>query len=879
VSPLGKIIGTALLLLACGACLAQEVPSETAPPDTVQADTLAAAPAKDEVDTLVFYFADSIDFNVTNRVTKLLGNATVRYRDMELQAAVITVDWNAQLLSAGPQPDTLWADSAHTVFDSVAFVGMPVFRQSGDEFHGDSIVYNLKTRKGRVEHGETHYLDGFYYGERFKRLSAKEVTVGKGEFTSCDLNPPHYHFAADEMKVLMGDKVVAKPVYLYFADVPVMAIPYGIFPNRKGRQSGILVPTYGESFNQGRFLQKVGYYWAPSDYMDLTSSFDYYERFGFLGRAEYRYAVRYILNGDVNFSFDTQRREGTHNRRWALVLTHNHTLDPYTQLAVSGRFASDASYNERYATTAQRLRQSLNSNATLTRRWPDSPWSMSVNLHHEQNLLDNSWSASLPSISLRHGSGKLFPGPKPPRGVRAVPQHTTGEEPWYRAITYDYSASFGNSFAYGTTQPVEGYLITPRSISTGAPLQQNIYGESKKRTTQKDGIQHRLGFSATANLLRHFSLNPRIDITEDWSHRIKEIVPQGRFFDVQERSGFFPRHTFNLSTSLKTKVYGTFLHPFGVGADFRHVIDPGISFTYRPDFSDKAWGYYKTARLDNGAEYKYDRFADFLYGATSRNLSERVAFSLGNLFQMRSGQGDAETKRDLFTLDFSTGVDLAKDSLQWSDLSSSFRTSTGQAIFGPIQAVSVDINTTHSFYQMRNGVRVNHFFWDRPGATSWSPLELTSLSANISTGLKAEHISQLFGLSDGRAAPTDTSEAPAEQKNITQLFDMPFEATFSFYHNRDFVYDTKTMWMNADASLQLTKNWQISYNLRVDLLSNEVVTTAVQIHRDMHCWEGVLMWNPVGIGQGYYVRISLKSPQLRDVKIERTRGRGTFGGF
>ncbi|MFH1009770.1 MAG: putative LPS assembly protein LptD [bacterium] len=881
-----------LSLAVCTVCLAQEMPFQTStqdtlPPDTLMVlqadtlrpDTLAPTPAKDEVDTLVLYSADSIDFDVANRVTKLIGNATVRYKDMELQAAVITVDWNAQLLMAGPRADTMWVDSTKTVLDTIFSVGEPQFRQAGDEFHGDSIVYNLKTRRGRVEHGQTHYLDGYYYGERFKRLSSEEVTVGKGEFTTCDHHPPHYHFASNQMKVLVGDKVVARPVYLYFDDVPTMAIPYGVFPHRKGRQSGIIVPSFGESFNQGRFLQNVGYYWAPSDYMDVTGSFDYYERFGFLGRAEYRYAVRYVLTGNVDFSFDTQRREATRNRRWALALNHSHTLDPYTQLSVSGRFASDASYNDRYATTAQRLRQSLNSNATLTRRWPDSPWSMSVNLHHEQNLLDNTWSASLPNISVRHGSGKLFPGPKSPRGVRTSPSRTIGEEPWYRAITYDYSASFANAVTYRDERPIEGYRITPRSVRTTVPLRETLYGETKKRTSQRDGIQHRLGFSATARVLRHFSLNPRIDISEDWSHRILEVVPRGRHFDVEERSGFFPRHTFNLSTSLKTKLYGTFLNPLGVGADFRHVLDPGVSFSYRPDFSDKAWGYYERARLENGAEYEYDKFANFIYGATSQSLSERVAFSLGNLFQMRSGEGESAVKRDLFSLNFSTAVDLAKDSLRWSDLASSFRTSTSGALFGPIQGVSLDITTSHAFYQERNNQRVNRFFWDRPGGSIWSPLELTSLSANVSFGMQADRLGKIFGISDGGASVTDTSAVEAQRANIAQLFDMPFGANFSFYQNRDFTRDSKTTWMNVDANLQLTKNWQINYNVRVDLETNEVVSTGVQLHRDMHCWEGMLMWNPTGIGQGYYVRIALKSPQLRDIKVERTRGRGTFRGF
>lgn len=879
VSACQTIARLTISLAITAACWAQQEPAPAAPEDTLSVDTLVAAPATDEVDTLITYFADSIDFDVINRVTTLLGNATVRYKDMELQAAVITVDWNRQLLTASPTVDTVWADSAATVIDTVVLAGVPVFRQAGDQFIGDSIVYNLKTRKGRVEYGRTHYLDGHYYGVRFKRLSSEVVAVGDGEYTTCDHNPPHYHFAAKQMKVLVGDKVVARPVYLYFEDVPTLAIPYGIFPHRKGRQSGLIIPTFGESAHQGRFLRSVGYYWAPSSYMDWTGSFDYYERFGFLGRADYRYAVRYLLSGDVRFSFDMQRGDGTRNRRWDLALNHRQDLDPYTRLTVSGRFASDGTYNERYATTAQRLRQSLNSNATLTRRWPDSPWSMSLNLHHEQNLIDNTWSSSLPNITVRHGSGKLFPGPKPLRGVRRAAARTPRHEPWYRAITYDYSASLQNSVAYRKQRRIEGYRVTPRRIHTGTTSQLPLYGDKETTTSERDGIQHRLSFSAPARVLRYLSLNPRLSLTEEWSRRIQEFVPRGHVFDLEERSGFFARHLFGLSTSLKTKFYGTFLRPFGVGADFRHVLDPGIAFSYRPDFSDKAWGYYKTAQLPSGAELEYDRFGNFVYGGTPRNLSESLSLSLGNLFQMRSGSEEEAVKRDLFALNFSTAVDFARDSLRWSNLSTSFRTSTGGALFGPIQAVALDITTSHSFYQEEYGRRMNRFFWDRPGAMPWSPLELLSLSASVSFSLQDDRLGRTFGISGHEARVQDTTVTSAPRRKTATLFDRPYDVRFSFYQNRNFTSDMKTTWGNADANLELTRNWQIGYNVRVNLDTKEVVSTGVQIHRDMHCWEGALTWNPVGIGRGYFVRIALKSAQLRDVKIERTRGRGTFRGF
>jgi hypothetical protein len=55
--------------------------------------------------------------------------------------------------------------------------------------------------------------------------------------------------------------------------------------------------------------------------------------------------------------------------------------------------------------------------------------------------------------------------------------------------------------------------------------------------------------------------------------------------------------------------------------------------------------------------------------------------------------------------------------------------------------------------------------------------------------------------------------------------------------------------------------------------------TNITIHRDLHCWEGSFNWTPVGAGKGFYLRIGIKSAQLKDVKVERQKGRGSILGF
>jgi hypothetical protein len=71
----------------------------------------------------------------------------------------------------------------------------------------------------------------------------------------------------------------------------------------------------------------------------------------------------------------------------------------------------------------------------------------------------------------------------------------------------------------------------------------------------------------------------------------------------------------------------------------------------------------------------------------------------------------------------------------------------------------------------------------------------------------------------------------------------------------------------------MTKNWRFSYNARFDMIEKSLVSHSLSVHRDIHCWELSLNWTPSGIGQSVYFKLNVKSPTLRDIKIEKRGGR------
>ena len=103
---------------------------------------------------------------------------------------------------------------------------------------------------------------------------------------------------------------------------------------------------------------------------------------------------------------------------------------------------------------------------------------------------------------------------------------------------------------------------------------------------------------------------------------------------------------------------------------------------------------------------------------------------------------------------------------------------------------------------------------------------------------------------------------------------MPLSLRIGLRQSRDYVIGTKTSSLTASLPFSLTPRWDIQFDYTVDLHRKQVTNAYVTVTRDLHCWEASLQWSPIGYRPGYFLRIGLRSPQLRDVKIERRRGAG-----
>ena len=108
------------------------------------------------------------------------------------------------------------------------------------------------------------------------------------------------------MIVVPDDKIVAGPAFMKVGPVPTpLAVPFGIFPNKRNGSTGVLIPVYGESQQLGFFLLNGGYYVPFSDHVDMQITGDIYSRGSWGLRGLMRYKTRYRYSGNVDVSHST----------------------------------------------------------------------------------------------------------------------------------------------------------------------------------------------------------------------------------------------------------------------------------------------------------------------------------------------------------------------------------------------------------------------------------------------------------------------------------------------------------------------------------------------------------------------------------------------
>ncbi len=581
----------------------------------------------------VKYTSDYIGYSLLDSSIALKQNAQVSNKSVSLSAYRIkynTVD--RTLVAYNYKPD-----------DSLSAEVPVILRDGSEEMTGSYLEYSMLTEKGMIRHSRSDQDLDHYTGGELLREEDDVYYVEDGTYCSCEYDDANYLFRAKKMKMIRGDKLIAKPVVFYIEKIPLFIIPYYVFPMKPDRHSGFLSFQVGNFERGERYISNVGYYWAASEYWDILGAFDYYENYGFNYRSSVRYSWRYRLSGSFSGSFADVSQWSNYKvlkkKRWDFNFSHSQTLSPTASLRASGNFISDKSYYTDYSTDlADRLNRNIKSQISLSKRFGSA--SLSAQVVHNVMLDAETRIDNIPTASLSFPSKPIFGTPK---------KDDDGQinRKWYHNFYYKYGTSL-NNYSYRKTD------------STG-------FKSRKEFAT----INHSSSLSATFSAFNYFRFNPSFSYQETWYSINKTDQSLAAGIDASET---YRRWAYSGGISASTDLYGT-VYPNLFGLEgLRHVLSPRISFSWAPEIT------------------RHDNIRKYTGAGGGGAKSKYMSFSLSQLFQTKIKKGEQSRKIDLLSITSSFGYNFEAEGKKFSTLSTSAHTSL-------LKNISLSANMTHDFYK------------------------------------------------------------------------------------------------------------------------------------------------------------------------------------
>lgn len=210
--------------------------------------------------------------------------------------------------------------------DLVAW-GNIALREGEDVLECERLEINLDTRLGKIYQARLFLKEQNFHitSKEAEKLGENRYRIREGSFTTCDGDRPPWKFTVKELEVTIEGYGIARGPTFYLSDIPAFYLPWGLFPVKRERQTGFLLPQVGYSNEYGPEV-KNAFFWAISKDMDATLSLDYLGKRGFKEGLEYRYALTPETRGQANFYFINDRVFD--KNRYAFFIQHQQKL-PY----------------------------------------------------------------------------------------------------------------------------------------------------------------------------------------------------------------------------------------------------------------------------------------------------------------------------------------------------------------------------------------------------------------------------------------------------------------------------------------------------------------------------------------------------------------------
>lgn len=795
--------------------------------------------------------------NQKNKTMTLYDKAELNYLDINLTGGVIIMNY---------EKDEVFAYGIKDSMDT--YTQMPVFKQGANVVEPDSIIFNFKTKKALIYNSRSDQGEFRVLGEITKRENDSVYFIKNARFTtSKDVNNPEYYFLSRKIKLVPRKKVVTGLTNMVIADVPTpIGLPFAFFPMTETSQSGVIMPTFQDTRNQGYSLQNGGYYLALSDYYDLAILADYYTNGSYGMRFESSYAMRYKFRGNVNLRFEElingERGFPNYSKSNIYNIQWSHSQDaksnPSSRFSASVNLGSSTFFQQslNIVNVGSTINNNLSSSISYSKTFNSTPGiNLSVTTTHNQNTQTEQINMTLPTFQ---GSiDRIFP--------------FAGKDGAKKGLIKNINLQYN--------------LRAENRIQTN----DSLFFKSEMFRNMQSGFQHSIPLSTNFKVFKFFSVSASANYNEVWY--LKTI---NKNFDndlgqevVRDINGFDSFRTYNFTSGIGTTIYGNF--DFGKDKKIqaiRHVMRPNISYNNTPSFEQ----YYDTYTIDaTGRQVDFSRFEQGIFGAPGRLSSQNLGFSLSNTFEAKVTEKDStklEAKKIMLinNLNFSTNYNLSADSLRLAPV----RLTGGTNILD--NKMNINFGATLDPYANVGGRRVDVFNIENGG----SLFRLTSANmtvnysfSNRDGGEKDKKNRQgernggrpddLFGsntdFSDRRESQfkeneETTDSSPSDFFNSKLLFDLTFAHSLTYGNNNreNKIIGNSLM---ASANIDLSTRWKMGVSTGYDFVQNGITFTQFRFERDLLSWRMDFNWSPYGANAFWGFFIGIKSSVLSDIKYDR----------
>ena len=274
--------------------------------------------------------ADRLSYNHATNTYIVRGNVALSQGNTRLRADSVSYNANTGELTAK---------------------GGVIVRIEGDVVEADEFTLRLRDATGVLFNGKLLLTRNNIYleGRKLEKVGDSTYRINKGSFTTCDGVRPDWRITGEDLDVTLEGYGTLKHGFFYIKDIPVFYIPWLIYPAKRKRQSGFLMPTMANSSVRG-FDVRFPFFININPSMDATIVPRICTKRAAQASLEFRYTpyenLRGRFYGEYTYDWKYGPETDPESHRFYLTLRHDQEIAGWMRFKANGSWVSDRDYFE-----------------------------------------------------------------------------------------------------------------------------------------------------------------------------------------------------------------------------------------------------------------------------------------------------------------------------------------------------------------------------------------------------------------------------------------------------------------------------------------------------------------------------------------------------